>query len=240
MKMQVILNVDDYCLTKSQIDGTIYAYQNGVVSSTTCLANMRDELLEYGVQKSKENPGLAIGCHMTLTVGRPLTEAKGMTRPDGSFKGQNEQDWENLDQEAIYQEFKAQIERFIKFFGRKPDHIDSHHQTFGICDASNIRHIMERIRDEYGLKGIRANSREVYYCGSPYGHFDYESFTGIIAGAYGNGVEKIEIGCHAAFVDEELLRISSYNWQRAYELKTICSKEVKEFYEKYNIERATY
>ena len=44
--MKVVLNIDDYCFSKSQIEGTIYAYQNGVASSTTCMANMPDELLE--------------------------------------------------------------------------------------------------------------------------------------------------------------------------------------------------
>ena len=41
--MKIVVNVDDYGFTKSEVDGVIYAYQNGVVSSTTCMANMSDE-----------------------------------------------------------------------------------------------------------------------------------------------------------------------------------------------------
>ena len=240
MEMKVVVNVDDYCLTKSQIDGTIFAYQHGVVTSTSCLVTQRDELLEYGALKSQENPGLGVGLHLTLTLGECLTKGKTICKPDGTFYKQNDVDWDNLDEEEIYQEFKAQMERFIKFFGRKPDHIDSHHKTFGICDFSNIRHIDRRIADEYGIKDIRGASKNIIYLGSPYGHFNYESFTKLIDDAMDTGMEYIEIGCHAAFVDEELFEKSSYNYQRIQELKVLTSQEVLDYYKANNIIKATY
>ncbi|MGL6098684.1 MAG: hypothetical protein ACRC0G_03555 [Fusobacteriaceae bacterium] len=38
--------------------------------------------------------------------------------------------------------------------------------------------------------------------------------------------------CHPAFVDEALLKTSSYNYKREDELKILVSKEVKEFIQK--------
>lgn len=238
--MKVIVNVDDYCYTKSQIDGTIYAYQNGVVTSTSCLANMRDELLEYGAKKSLENPGLGIGCHLVLTYGNPVTKNKTLTHPSGRFYKQSEIDFSSLDPEEVYQEFKAQIERYIKFFGHKPTHLDSHHVGYSRMDTIGMRYIVERLRVEYGLPGGRQANKDILYAGSPYNNFTYDTFTDLIKTYMMEGVGCIEIGCHAAFVDQELYENSSYNYQRLQELKVLTSPEVKKFYEDNKIEKVHY
>ena len=238
--MKVVLNIDDYCYSRSQIEGTIYAYQNGVVSSTTCMANMRDELLEYGVQKSKENPGLAIGCHLNLTYGKPLTKNKTLTHPSGRFFKSNEIDYAALDQEEIYQEFKAQIERFIKFFGRKPTHLDSHHRGYPIMSTNNIRYIVERLENEYGLPRGRRSSRDVIFKGELYNEFTIENFEKVLLESIDSGLDCIEQACHAAFVDQEMYENTSYTYQRVQELKVVTSEEIKQFYKDHNIERAHY
>ena len=182
--MKVIVNVDDYCYTKAQIDGTIYAYQNGVITSTTCMAHMRDELLEYGVQKSKENPGLGIGCHLTLTYGKPLTVNKTLTHPSGRFFKQSEIDFASLDPNEVYEEFKAQIERFIKYFGKKPTHLDSHHYDYGLMNGNFMRSILQRLTEEYGLNQGRGFNPDVLYVGELYNEFTYENFTNMSMFAY--------------------------------------------------------
>lgn len=238
--MKVVLNIDDYCFSKSQIEGTIYAYQNGVASSTTCMANMRDELLEYGVKKANENPGLAIGCHLNLTYGKPVTVNKTLTAPDGKFFSSRVIDYNSLDQDEIYNEFKAQIERFIKFFGKKPTHLDSHHRGYPIMSTNNIRYIVERLENEYSLPRGRRSSREVIFRGELYNEFTIENFEKMLLDAMDCGLDYIEQACHAAFIDQEMFENTSYTYQRIQELSVITSQEVKDFYKKYNIERAHY
>lgn len=238
--MKVVLNVDDYCFCKSQIDGTIFAYQNGVVSSTTCMANMSDELLEYGVAKAKENPGLAIGCHLNLTYGCPVTKNKTLTAEDGHFFKSSVINYESLDQEEIYNEFKAQIERFIKFFGKKPTHLDSHHRGYPIMSTNNIRYIVERLEQEYGLPRGRRSSRDVIFVGELYNEFTIENFKKVLLESMDRGLDCIEQACHAAFVDKELFENTSYTYQRVMELKVVTSEEIKQFYKEHNIERAHY
>lgn len=238
--MKVIVNVDDYCLTKSQIDGTIYAYKNGVVSSTTCMANMPDELLEYGAFQANENPGLGIGCHLNLTCGQSLTNGKSFTNPDGSFKKNGVLDLYALNPDEVYIEFKAQIDRFIKFFKRKPTHLDSHHNEYTIQDACGIKEVVERLLNEYQIEGGRLHHPRVRSVGSPYNNFTYETFTKKILDQKELGVTFIEIGCHVAFVDQELYEKSSYNYQRLIELKVLTSKEILDFYSSNNIEKAHY
>lgn len=239
--MKVIVNVDDYGFTKSEVDGVIYAYQNGIVTSTTCMANMPDENLEYAAKKSVENPGLGVGLHLNLTKGDSLTNGKTISNPDGSFKGNMGIDYATCDREEIYQEFKAQIERFKKFFGRTPDHLDGHHRTYPRMDTNGIRDICKRLMDEYDIKGLgREANPNVKYDGCLYHIWSVESFRNIVEEEINSGIDCIEVACHVSFVDEELMNKTSYNVERLEELKVVCSKEMKDLYKELNLEKATY
>jgi len=239
--MKYILNVDDYCFSKGQVDGTIYAYQNGIVTSTTAMCNMPDEFLEYGAQKSKENPGLAIGCHLNITYGNPLIGGKTLTHPSGRCLKTSEIDYEHIDQEEVYQEFKAQVERFIKFFGRKPTHLDSHHDGYGNMVAGGMKDIVEKVRQEYGLALGRRADKRVFYCENElYNNYSVENFEKIIAQIANSGVEYCEIACHCAFCDEEIFKNSSYNYQRSQEVKVITDPRMKEVLKKYNVTPTHY
>jgi len=238
--MKVIVNVDDYGYTKSQIDGVIYGYQNGVISSTTCLANCRDELMEYAAKKAKENPGLGIGCHLVLTLGESLTKGKTICDENGMFAKHNGPDFEKMDRDEIYAEFKAQIERFIKYFGKKPTHLDGHHHTYGIMTVNRINEIVWKLTEEYGLADGRQFSKEVNYIGDLYNCFTIEGFKTALKDAMSLNLHVVEHACHAAFVDEEMFEKSSYNYQRIQELKVLVSPEIKEFYKQMGLERATY
>ena len=237
--MKAVFNIDDYCYTKSQIDGTIYAYQNGIVTSTTCLTVVRDELLEYGVLKSKENPGLAIGCHLTLSVsgGHAISDGKTICKEDRSFYKQGTIDYNTMDPEEVYQEYKAQIERFIKFFGRKPDHLD-HHHGLHIHNACLLPHV-QRLAEEYGIP-YRYPNGEVNYLGCLYHEYTLENAEKLLLERKAAGDEKVELACHAAFVDQEMLELSSYNSERIEELKVVTNPEYKKFLEENGIERASY
>lgn len=238
--MKVILNVDDYGYTKSQIDGTIYAYQNGVVTSTTCLANSRDELMEYAAFQAKENPGLGIGCHLVLTLGECLTKGKTICEPDGTFKHVSLAELESMDPNEVYLEFKAQIERFIKYFGKKPTHLDSHHYDYGLMNGNFMRSILQRLTEEYGLNQGRGFNPDVLYVGELYNEFTYENFTNMLLAKLANGTLCVEQACHACFVDQEMYEKSSYTYQRIQELKVVTSEQIKQFYKEHNIEKVHY
>lgn len=238
--MKVILNVDDYGYTKSQIDGTIYAFQNGVVTSTTCLANSRDELMEYASLKAKENPELGIGCHLVLTLGECLTKGKTICEANGVFKHVSLEELEKEDPEEIYLEFKAQIERFIKFFGKKPTHLDSHHYDYGLMNGNFMRGILETLTEEYEINKGRGFNPDVLYVGELYNEFTIENFKKVLISKLNNKTLCVEQACHACFVDQEMFEKSSYTYQRVQELKVVTSNEIKEFYKENNIEKAHY
>lgn len=78
MERLLIVNADDFGLSKGQNYGIIEACRNGIVTSTTALVN--GQAIDHAVQLSRDEPSLAIGMHFVLTMGKPLTAMPGLTR----------------------------------------------------------------------------------------------------------------------------------------------------------------
>ena len=78
MERVLIVNADDFGLSKGQNYGIVEACRNGVVTSTTALVN--GAAIDHAVQLSRDIPALAVGMHFVLTLGRPLTAMPGLTR----------------------------------------------------------------------------------------------------------------------------------------------------------------
>ncbi len=116
MERVLIVNADDFGLSKGQNYGIVEACRNGVVTSTTALVN--GAAIDHAVQLSRDIPELAVGMHFVLTLGRPLTAMPGLTR-DGLLGKwiwrMAEEDTLPLDE--ISQELAAQYQRFIDLFG---------------------------------------------------------------------------------------------------------------------------
>jgi len=62
--MKIILNADDFGLSKDVNKSIIYCYKNGILTSTTLLSY--GEKFDNAVKMAKENPGLNIGVHLAL------------------------------------------------------------------------------------------------------------------------------------------------------------------------------
>lgn len=78
MERVLIVNADDFGLSKGQNYGIVEAYRNGVVTSTTALVN--GEAIDHAAQLSRELPALGVGMHFVLTLGKPVSEMPGLTR----------------------------------------------------------------------------------------------------------------------------------------------------------------
>lgn len=128
MERLLIVNADDFGLSKGQNYGIIEACRNGIVTSTTALVN--GQAIDHAVQLSRDEPSLAIGMHFVLTMGKPLTAMPGLTRDGvlGKWIWQLAEE-DALPLEEITQELVSQYLRFIELFGRKPTHLDSHHHV---------------------------------------------------------------------------------------------------------------
>lgn len=230
--MKLIINADDYGYTKANTEGIIEGYKKGIIRSTTALCNM--PYLEYGKKLAEECPGLGIGVHLTLTFGDSLTGVKSFTDENGHFLPRKEIYAKELDMDEVYEEWKAQIERYIEVFGHKPTHLDSHHSVHDFNEKQKA--VAFRLAEEYGLY-LRRYSPYKYVSG-----FFAQTATvdTLIQLLEENKDSDIEIMTHPGFCDLELYRNSSYNVQRINELDVLCSEKVLQFVKDNEIELSHY
>lgn len=155
MERLLIVNADDFGLSKGQNYGIIEACRNGIVTSTTALVN--GQAIDHAVQLSRDEPSLAIGMHFVLTMGKPLTAMPGLTRDGvlGKWIWQLAEE-DALPLEEITQELASQYLRFIELFGRKPTHLD----TIIMCICSRrFSRLLSGLRLKRGLRCASTVSR---------------------------------------------------------------------------------
>lgn len=144
---KLINNADDFGYSPAINYGIIDGYKKGVINSATLMAGMPG--FEHAVSLAKENPGLKVGVHLTLTCGKPVLGGSSLTDSLGYFKKLSFYKDENtvVRDEEIYLEFKAQIDKVISA-GIKPSHLDGHHH---IQRYKNNPQIFKRLAKEYNL-----------------------------------------------------------------------------------------
>ena len=113
MERLLIVNADDFGLSKGQNYGIIEACRNGIVTSTTALVN--GQAIDHAVQLSRDEPSLAIGMHFVLTMGKPLTAMPGLTRDGvlGKWIWQLAEE-DALPLEEITQELASQLDANLR------------------------------------------------------------------------------------------------------------------------------
>jgi predicted glycoside hydrolase/deacetylase ChbG (UPF0249 family) len=130
---RLIVNADDYGLTRSVSAGIRQAHLNGAVTSTTALMNMPgvEDDLQIAIA---ECPKLGLGVHLVLTSGQPLLPPQQVSSLLPLFRDSDLSRWKDridsvrsLKASEIKAEWRAQNEKFVRATGRAPDHLDSHH-----------------------------------------------------------------------------------------------------------------
>jgi len=158
---RLIVNADDFGLTEGVNRAILEGHRNGVITSTTLMANGR----QFGsaVGQAKMEPNLSIGCHVVLVDGEPLMPA-GQVRSllnrssNGRFhlrQGFLELAIDNfqrkIDPQEVEAETVAQI-RALLSAGVNVSHVDTHKHTHmlpPICRA------VLRAARACGIKAVR-------------------------------------------------------------------------------------
>lgn len=226
---KLIINADDFGLSEAVNYGIISSYKSGVVRSTSTMANMPG--FEHAMELLKENENLGCGVHMTMSCYKPvLSNLKTIVDENGYFiRRINNEVIENMDLDEIYEEFCAQIEK-VKA-KTNITHLDSHHHVHTL---QKLRPVIERILEKYYLP-IRG--------GFEY-DFNYSKIIPLIDTFYGDNVsedyfmkkvdylkeyEIADIMCHPAYIDDFLMKTTSYSMARINEHKILTSKNTKDF-----------
>lgn len=133
MSKRLIVNADDYGHTPGTCLGIRRAHLQGIVTSTSAMMNRPLAPAEL-TNAVRTCPDLGVGVHLVLTTGKPLLPAERVATivdTDGRFlKLENFcANLGSMDIDQVWAEWNAQVEKFIRHYGKNPDHLDSHHHS---------------------------------------------------------------------------------------------------------------
>lgn len=272
MKRKIIVNADDYGRTRGVSSGIRVAHQNGIVTSTTAMMNLPG--VESDLEKALlECPHLGLGVHLVLTSGKPLLPSSQVSTVTGGkdpFPSpiQFITLMPEMDPNQVRAEWEAQIQKFIRITGKKPDHLDSHHHTSYFSEP--LFQIMLELATDLGC-GIRPPLAEggsdlpldlpaelgnqsmdfIFALLKKYNPRRPDDFFSSFFGkdATSENLLKIlsclppgtsEVMCHPGYSDQELMQGSSYNLNREVELAVLLDPLIKNFIWEDDIQPITY
>ncbi len=141
---RLIINADDFGFTRDVNAGIIEAHSNGVLTSTTLMAN--GDAFEDAVKLARQYPKLDVGCHLVLVQGRSVIDGEPLAQTLREVLARLVQKRLNA-----YHELRAQIGRILDA-GIRPTHLDSHKHTH-IVPA--IFGVVLRLAEEFSIPYVR-------------------------------------------------------------------------------------
>ena len=215
----IIVNGDDFGASIGINRGLIEAHKNGILTSASLMINM--PAAEEAIELSAAYPDLGVGLHVNFTnEGDPVIDLS--------------------DIEAARTELNEQYQRFVECAGRPPTHIDSHHNVHRRPELAPL--FMELAEAQRLF--LREHS-PVRYFSSFYGQWGGESHPEHISPEQLVNVLETEIqpgytelACHPGYMNGEF--ISEYAVEREVELRSLCSRRVKQCIAELEIELVNY
>jgi hypothetical protein len=249
----LIINADDFGYSKAVNLGIMESHINGVLTSTTLMANMPG--VDHAVSLLKDMPNLCVGAHLTLTCGKPMLGEKVSTLIKENEYFFKLEDVENkvvqMDISEIYEEWKTQI-RYLLNKGVNLSHIDSHHHVHTFKEHEEIIKVLS---EEFNLPVRNCNNvlenkiRFLDLCNynpirnmeEKYENVRIECFK-VIEEIIKKNIqyENTEAMCHPAFLDSYLLENSSFNIARIREVDILCDQLMRDLINKYEIKLCNY
>jgi len=245
--MKLIVNADDFGLSKGVNLGIIEAFKNGIVTSTTLMMNMPE--IQHAISLLNKNPKLGMGIHLVATAGKPICSfVPSLIKESGEFHSMQELA-KYATVEDIKKEFTCQIEKFLSL-GIMPTHIDSHHHIHMeeqiidiVFDLAKKYDLPIRSGDKNILKHKNISKRQYnkglrttkYFSDGFYGQgLTSNKLIEILCNA--EQYDTVEIMSHPAYVDQTLLNVSSYALPRCKELEILTDSKVLSYVKQHNVE----
>src|SRR6185437_9785701 len=265
---KLIVNADDFGYTRGVNLGIVRGCQQGIVTSTTRMAN--GNAFEDAVACAKANPQLGVGVHLVLVGGRCVAkpqEIRSLADAEGNLPASLgdllRKLWAgSIEPNEIACELRAQIRRVIEA-GIEPTHVDCHKHTHlqpqvmeqvaAVAGEFGIRRV-RRPYEEFGTlfafaaKG-RASLRRIaaarnfrtpdHFLGvAATGTLDRGALLSMIS-SIGEGVT--ELMCHPGVCDAELEQSATrLKRQREVELEALTDPAVREGLKRQDIELIDY
>jgi len=166
---QIIINADDFGWTESINEGIIEAHKNGILTSTTMLANSK--ATQQAIELAKAMPTLGVGVHLSYNIDKPILSARhldALYNEDGSPRYSTAKLWlaatySQKVRSQLYTHFQSQIE-YLLDRGVQITHLDTHkhvHYWPAVFD------IVARLADEYHIPAVRVMRENPFDPGPP-------------------------------------------------------------------------
>jgi adenylyl-sulfate kinase len=211
----LIVNADDFGLSRGVNAGVIRAHEDGILTSASLM--VRGSGAREAAEYARRTPSLAVGLHVDFGewefVDGKWRERYRLVAVDDSA--------------GARAEARAQLELFRGLLGREPTHVDSHqHLHLGSPAAPALA----EIGAELGVP-VRHLTESIRFVGDFYGQGDRGDVhhEGITVPNLRTLIRLLppgttEIGCHpAALVDFE----SVYGEERILEVEALCDPEIR-------------
>lgn len=154
---QLILNADDFGLTRGVNEGIIRAHREGILTSATLMAC--GAAFDHAVELAKLNPRLGIGCHLVLVGGKAVAPLEGISSlaskdgrlPDSLASFVARLSTGMIRPKEIERELRAQILK-TRAAGIDPTHLDTHKHTHA---HPVVMGALSRVARELGIPRVR-------------------------------------------------------------------------------------
>ena len=197
--MFLIVNGDDFGVTRGVNRGILEAHRDGILTSTSLFVDR--PWTHDAVAVARDCPRLSVGLHADL---------------DG-VRGKH-----------VRPELLRQLARFEELTGEPPTHLDSHHNVHRHSDVSPDFVAVARERGLPVRDFSKVRHLQDFY-GYGNGRMDFDgigvaSLVDLLTTRLEHGLT--EMGCHPGYVDDDL--VSSYRAERECEIRTLCDPGVRE------------
>ncbi|MFZ3201286.1 MAG: ChbG/HpnK family deacetylase [Candidatus Acidiferrales bacterium] len=154
---RLIVNADDFGITRGVNRGILQSHREGIVTSATIMAG--GDAFEDAVETARANPSLGVGVHIVLTGGRsvaPPEKIGSLTGREGRLPRSISRllyKWHAglIRRQDIENEMRAQIAKVVDA-GIKPTHLDTHKHAH--CHPS-IMKALATVAKEFGITRVR-------------------------------------------------------------------------------------
>ncbi|MDF2661460.1 MAG: hypothetical protein K0Q94_4251 [Paenibacillus sp.] len=229
MTQYLIVNADDFGLSVRVNEGILEAHRNGIVTSTTLMANMPG--FNHAVYMANRTSSLGVGLHLNLSSGKPLSPIESvpsLVGADGCFSDKRS-GWRDED---IERELDKQFNRLVSA-GVMPTHLDSHHHIH--LEVPAVYDIMVKL-------AIKKRIPVRLHPWSPYTESGLVGTDSLIMDTYDqdDGAERLlahlqdltagttELMCHPGYADSEARSSIAAQMKREAELRTFTDRRIME------------
>ncbi len=262
--MKLLLQSDDFGITEAVTLGIVKGIETGMIRNTGLFTNMPSS--EFAAKFIPQLPQASFGVDVNFVAGRPLSDPKlvpSLVDENGVFISSVSQfqngkvigkeglatifEKEPYVYEEILLEMEAQIKRYIELVGEKPAYLHAH--SLGTPVTVKAFAVMA---EKYGLICPFTYWAENNFFSFPTPWNIKPVFC--LDAQYNTDVEEnvwqqrhlfkqhevTTLICHAGYVDQALMDVSSYTLIRPKDLVMATSKRIKEYLAENQIELVTY